>query len=431
MEYARWETKENMEKSIPLNKINRDTEIKSSGLPMAYDEDYLYVDSKFSHSMVIGASGSGKTQTITLPMLEMSCRAGENVLIQDNMGELYEHTKDMFKENGYNVIRLDFNNADNSSNGWNPFQLAYNFYKNKNTTGALDLIEDIAHYLLVDQNDFSGDSFWINSVVSYFTGLVLYLFENNNEVNLQSIYDLDSKVKDNVSEFMNKLDKEKLAYISLNNILLAPTDTRASIFALFGQKIRRYVLRSNLMDILCKNDLDISSFSEGKNIIYVNASYAEASKHLLTLLITQLVYQIENEGYKKNISVILDEFDNLLPIKDFSSTLNVLRHSGVMFTIVIKSFNEIYDKYSKEEADKLKNSFTNKLYLLSPDLNTLDEISQACGIGAIVDDHEIPLVTVEELKTFKMFEAIAIVPRMMPFRTKLLPYYAMKNKNVV
>ena len=33
------------------------------------------------------------------------------------------------------------------------------------------------------------------------------------------------------------------------------------------------------------------------------------------------------------------------------------------------------------------------------------------------------LITVEELKIFNNFEAIALIPRMMPFRTKLLPDY--------
>ena len=208
MEYAKWETKENMEKSLPLNKINRDIEIKSSGLPMAYDEEYLYTDSRFSHSMVIGSTGSGKTQTVTLPMLEMACRAGENVLVQDNMGELYEHTKEMFINSGYKVYKLDFNSFDDSS-GWNPFYLAHCYYNDGNILNAMDIIEDIAHYLLVDKYDFGGDSFWINSVINYFTGLVLYSFENCKNVDLHSIYELDARINNNVSDFLNELDKDQ------------------------------------------------------------------------------------------------------------------------------------------------------------------------------------------------------------------------------
>ena len=36
-----------------------------------------------------------------------------------------------------------------------------------------------------------------------------------------------------------------------------------------------------------------------------------------------------------------------------------------------------------------------------------------------------PLITVEELKVMKAFEAIVLIPRMMPYRTNLLPDYKM------
>ena len=54
--------------------------------------------------------------------------------------------------------------------------------------------------------------------------------------------------------------------------------------------------------------------------------------------------------------------------------------------------------------------------------HTLEEISSRCGTR-IVDGKEEPLISVSELKTFDYFEAIVLMPRMMPFRTKLLPDY--------
>ena len=78
--------------------------------------------------------------------------------------------------------------------------------------------------------------------------------------------------------------------------------------------------------------------------------------------------------------------------------------------------------YSKEEAEILKMCFGNLIYLLSDDIYTLEEISKYCG-NTMNNNKLEPLVTVEDLKTVKPFEAIVIVPRMMPFKTKLLPDY--------
>ena len=49
---------------------------------------------------------------------------------------------------------------------------------------------------------------------------------------------------------------------------------------------------------------------------------------------------------------------------------------------------------------------------------TLEEISNACG-----QNKNKPLISVPELKTIETFEAIILMSRSMPFKTKLLPDY--------
>lgn len=431
MEFAKWETKDNMINNVPLNKVNRETEITRSGIPIYYDEEYLYVDSKSAHSIVIGSTGSGKTQTITLPMLEMAAMAGENVLVQDNMGELYEHTKDMFIEKGYKVIKLDFNNTTESTK-WNPFDLPSKMYKSGNIDRAMDLIDDLAYYLLVDEHDLHVvDDFWINSVISYFTGLVLYLYESNKEVTFNSLYELDNEIRKDSKAFLDTLDENSKAYMNLKSTLLAPTDTKGSIFALFEQKFRRYILRSNLLEMLSNSEFDISDFSKEKTIIYATSSLVEGTRHLLSLVVNQIYDLININGSEKKVSIILDDFTNLVPVKNFDKMLSNSRNLGIMFTLMVKSLKDLKLVYGNEIAYSIRDNCGNMIYLLSPDTETLEEISHYCGIADIIDGHEIPLVTVEELRTFKIFEAVVLVPRMHPFRTKLLPYYAIKNKNVV
>ena len=149
MIFARWETEENMKKYIPLIGVNWNTEVKSSGLPMAYDDNYLYISDRLNHTLVIGSTGSGKTQTITLPLLELANKAGESVVIHDTTNELYEATKDRFKQNGYNIIRLNFDDAIDC-NSWNPLDLPYRLYTEGNKDKAQDMLEELAFYLLND-----------------------------------------------------------------------------------------------------------------------------------------------------------------------------------------------------------------------------------------------------------------------------------------
>lgn len=426
MNFAKWETKENMEKNIPLIGINGKSEVKASGLPMAYDDEYLYVTKRLNHSLVIGSTGSGKTQTITLPLLELANKAGESVVIHDTKNELYETTYERFKENGYNVIRLNFDDAMDSNN-WNPLDLPCRLYKEGNKDKAQDMLEELAFYLLNDLEEVNADPFWINSAINYFTGLTLYAFENEKEVSLTTIRDLDIQVKESGKDFKDKLDKKSSAYINLSGVLNAPPETKGSILAVFSQKIKRFISKENLSKMLSKSDFDIANIGKEKTIIYVVSGNSNNSERLLPLLISQ-VYYAKDEYSKKEgkINIIVDDFFELYPIRNFEKILNYSRGIYITFTLMVRGFNDLKNKYGKEQTDILKLCFANLVYLLSQDIDTLEEISNLCG-KTCEDGIVKPLISVEELKTLKVFEAIILIPRIMPIKTKLLPYYEMKK----
>ena len=104
MNFARWETKENMENLVPLIPVNKDSKIKTAGLPTFYDEDHLYITNRLNHTLVIGTTGSGKTQVVTLPILELSMRSSESIIVHDTRSEIHDKTNEKFKKCGYNVI---------------------------------------------------------------------------------------------------------------------------------------------------------------------------------------------------------------------------------------------------------------------------------------------------------------------------------------
>ena len=426
MYFAKWESIENMKKNIPLIAVNGKNKIKASGLPIMYDEENLYIDNKFVHSLIIGSTGSGKTQTITLPMLELSNLSDESVVVHDTKNELYEKTNQMFRNSGYNVIRLNFDDSIDSNN-WNPFELPLKLYKSGNKDKAQDLVEELGFYLLKDLSDENSDPFWINSVINYFTGITLYAYENYDVVNLDVIQDIDFKIRNSVDDFLKNIEKRSNIYVNLNGILNAPMETKGSILSVFDQKIKKYISKENLKKTMERTDFDITKVGSEKTIIYVVSGNSNNSEYLLPLLISQIYYA--KDEYSKNsgrISVIIDDFFSLHKIKDFSKILNYSRSVGLMFTIMVRGFNDLNNIYGKEESEIIKLCFGNTVYLLSQDIKTLEEFSDLCGKTS-VDDKVIPLISVEELKTLKVFQAIILKPRIMPIKTKLLPHYLIEK----
>ena len=420
MNYARWETLDNLKNLIRLNEVTiEDKKISSSGIPMAYSKNSLYFDSRSNHSLVIGRTGSGKTQVITLPMMKLASMANESVIVSDPAKEIYEITKDSFIKNGYRVIKLNFDECIDTDN-WNPFSLVKKYYEGGNKDRAVELIEDLGFYLLYDDDEKNADPFWINSAISYFTGVCLYCLEKEDNISLKKVYEVSETIKEKSKDFLNAFDKMSLIYIHLSGILLTPPETKGSIFAVFSDKIRKYISKSNLMNMLSNGDLDISTISKEKTVVYLQAGKSSNSSHLIPLFVSQVFASKED---RNRINIILDDFYMLNPIKGFAKMLDFARATNIIFTIMINGFNDLKNTYGKYGFEILKLCFGNIVYLLSQDFETLEEICKYCGNS----NQNTPLISVEELKTLNMFDAIILTPRIMPFKTSLLPYYKIKE----
>lgn len=417
--YARWTTKKELINL--LTKVNPKEKIKNSGIVMDYDSDNLYLDTTDASTLVIGGQASGKSQTISLPLIKSTCLAEESIIINDVGGFFYENTSKEFINNNYDVKVINFSDVT-KTNYYNPLALPYLLYKEGNKDKALELIENLSYYIFKDEEN--TDSFWINSSRDYFTGIVLYLFENakEEEINLSSVYSLSLSLNENkkLIEEINSLDKLNSIYIYLTNIISAPKETKGGIVATFTQNLTQYIAKENLSNMLSSNDIDLTSITKNKTAIYIINKTEQLANNLASLLINQLIEATIIYGKKeRRLNILLDEFNNLAPICNLSNLINYTRSLNMRFTILLNSYIELKNKYGKEESELIKYSCSNIIYLLAKDDYTLEEISKLCGN----QNSKSALITKEELKTLKLFEAIILKTRVMPIKTKLKPDY--------
>ena len=415
MYYSKWETLDNIKENMSSVSLDGRDKNKSFGLPIAYNDDKVYYDAKRGHSVILAGTGSGKTQTITLPMLKFSSIFGESVIVTDTQGEIYDVTNELFKNNGYNIIRLDFNSCVNT-NSWNPFELAEKYFKEGKKDLAYDEIECIANMLFNEDNS-SADPFWINSARSFFIGICSYLLEKKEKLTLDKIYEtINSMIKDS-EKCLEGVSKYSRCYIELSVTINAPKETKASILAVFLAKYRVYITRENMKKMLEKSDFDLNNIFKEKTIVYISFGKSSISANLVPLFIEQVCSQEKVNDLKLNI--LIDDFYYLNPIKDFDKLLSNSREKGINFTIFLRGYNDLKNAYGNNQAEIVKLCFSNTVYLLSQDIETLKEISDMCGNQST----NKPLISVEELKTLDTFEAIVLVPRTMPIRTKYIPYF--------
>ena len=297
--YSRWSKEKEIIQSKKVEEVNiLDKVSKAAGVPLLYKGDKVYVDNGENHTLVIGATGSGKTQTVIFPTVKILAKKRESMIITDPKGEIYEETANMLRARGYQVILLNFRDPQNG-NAWNPMDLPYKLYREGNKDKAIELLDDLALNILYDENNKGGDPFWEKTSADYFSGVALGLFEDakKDEININSISLATSVGEDKfggstyIKEYFQSKDPTSAAYIKATSTVMAANETKQSILSVFRQKIQLFASRENLSEMLSHSDIDLRSIGEKPTVVYIVIQDEKKTYHSLVTILLKQIYE--------------------------------------------------------------------------------------------------------------------------------------------
>ena len=436
--YSRWLKKKEMKTSSNIVVIHpTDDNIPKGGIPLYNDGKEVWVDSGGYHNMIIGSTGSGKSQAISFPFINVMAKAGESMIVTDPKGELYEGTAKELEKRGYNIVLLNFRDPDKGS-GWNPFTIPYQLYQAGNKDKAIEMLEDLAKNILYDESS-KSDPFWNNTSADYFAGLAWALFQDANdpdEVNINSINYMATAGEQKlggttyIKEYFSSKDPTSTECIKVNSTISAPNETKGSILSVFNQKIQLFSSRETLSEMLCHSDFSMEDIGRKKTAVFIVIQDEKKTYHSLVTIFLKQCYETlvrvaqENKGgkLKYRTNFLLDEFANMPPLSDVDAMVSAARSRNIRLSFIIQNFSQLNDVYGKEKAETIRGNCGNTIYLLSTELNALEEISKMCGEVKSKEKDKTdsrPLVTVTDLQNFKEEEALILRSRMRPFKTKL------------
>jgi type IV secretion system protein VirD4 len=433
--YSRWAKDKEFKKDLTMIQPLDET-IPKGGVPLLNDGSKVWIDTSGYHNMIIGSTGSGKSQALSFPYIRVLAKAGESMIITDPKGELYEGTATELKEKGYNIVILNFRDPQ-KGNCWNPFTLPYSLYKSGNQDKANELLDDLAKNILYDENNKSADPFWENTAADYFAGLSLALFEDakEEEINLNSINLMASQGEEKIGgtryilEYFNDKNQAGSAYVNASATLTAPNETRGSILSVFKSKIKLFASRENISEMLSHSDFDMEDIGKKKTAVFIVIQDEKKTYHSLVTIFLKQCYETlvrvaqENGGkLKYRTNFLMDEFANMPPLGDVDAMVSAARSRNIRLSFFIQNFSQLNDVYGKEKAETIRGNCGNTIFLLSTELAALEEISKMCGdVKSKKDDKtdSRPLITVTDLQNLKEEEAIILRSRSMPYKTKL------------
>lgn len=432
LNYARWATDEEFKSTLtPI--ILEQEGYPESGIPLICENGITYVDSSDSHSLIIGSSGSKKSRLFMMPGIFTLSRAGESMVITDPKGELFERTSGYLKENGYKVYCVNFRDG-NRQNSWNPLEIPRRFFSMSKFDLAVGLLNDFAH-ISVPHSLRNNDPFWDDSARSAFMGMLLILMmlaENTDEVNIRSLLRLRSSLfndrqhlsnhRENslFSRIMDLIDEDCLAGFYLSALAIAPEKTFGSIMATLDNHLMKFLIRPEITDMLCHNDINFSELGNEKTAIYLVMPDEKETYHSLISIFIQQCYETlifeaqkqEDIKLRNRVNFLLDEFSSLPKIKEFPSMIAAARSRNIRFNIVVQSEKQLFSHYDCD-AEIIEGNCNNWIFLYSKELHTLEKISKLCG----TQKSGKPLITLSRLQRLNKDAGEALV-----FHGREFPY---------
>ena len=448
---SRWMTKKEIRKNFKVWNIG--SSLTSGGIPVTYMDGKYYYSDSFDHTLIIGSTGSGKTQCEILPLIFNLGYAGESMVINDTKAELYAYTSNFLRSRGYNIKVINLRDAF-ASDGWNPLHLPYRYYKDDNIDMAGDMIENFSKSLT--KNLSSKDMYWEKSANAVLTALCYALLEDAHseaEVNLYSLYNLLVEHGSKMIDRFNSLDlyfKQKpagsLSKMAYATGSFAKGETRATLFSVLATTIKMFS-DVGIANLTSKTDFELDDIGKKKTAVYLIIPDEKESRHELASLFIEQCYQSlinTAQSYSSGkmpirVNFILDEFASMPPI-NMSTKITVSRSRNIRFFLIIQDFDQLKEKY-KEQAGTIKSNCTNWIYLLTSDSESAKEISSRLGKYTISSsrvstssrleqlDFNISndkslmgreLMMPEELMRFKFGEAIFMTTRNYPVKAKIM-----------
>lgn len=395
---ARWLTKKEYQKYFKSNILTDKTEqFKSGGVIVGYDKkrekEKMYYINDNIHTLVVGATRSGKTRSIVLQTIGNLALAGESMIISDPKSELFEYTSDYLKSLGYKVIAIDFKNPKKSDR-YNYLQPVIDAVNRGDFRKAEEYAWDITQSLVGDEET-KMEKIWKDGEMSVIAGAIMsVVFDNREHPEYQNLTNVFSFIAEMcltkaqtmpLNKYIENLSPDHPSSKIFSIARIAPEKTRGSFFTSALATLKLFTNQS-VYGMSCTSDFDLKVLGEQKTAIYLIVSDEKTTYYsIASLFVYQnyvaLVESADSRGgeLKVRVNYVLDEFGNYTTIPSFSNMLTVAGGRRIRFNLFLQSFSQLDNKYGKDISENIRDNCQTWIYLKTASYETANIISKKLG----------------------------------------------------
>lgn len=422
------------------------------------------VDDADIHTLMIGASGVGKTANFLYPNIEYCCAAGMSFVTTDSKGDLYRNTATIAeKYYGYKISVIDLRNPTRS-NGYNMLYLVNKYmdlYKKEDKLEFKAKAEKFAKItaktiISADGNisNMGQNAFFYECAEGLITAVILLVAEfcPPEKRHIISVFKLIQdllapsigKGQTQFQRLIELLPSEHKARWFAGAALNSSEQAMASVMSTALSRLNAF-LDSELEQILCfDTSIDVEEFCNHKSAIYLVLPEEDATKHFLISLIFQQLYRemltvADEKGGQldKRVMFYADEIGTLPKIDGLEMIFSASRSRKISIVAIIQSLAQFEKTYGREGCEIIVDNCQCTLFgSFAPNSKTAEEMSRNLGKQTILSGSitksaradggskslqmiERPLMTVDELKSMPKGHFVVMKTGCHPMRTRL------------
>lgn len=422
------------------------------------------VDDADIHTLMIGASGVGKTANFLYPNIEYCCAAGMSFVTTDSKGDLYRNTATIAeKYYGYKISVIDLRNPTRSS-GYNMLYLVNKYmdlYKKEDKLEFKAKAEKFAKItaktiISADGNisNMGQNAFFYECAEGLITAVILLVAEfcPPKKRHIISVFKLiqdllapsSGKGQTQFQRLIELLPSEHKARWFAGAALNSSEQAMASVMSTALSRLNAF-LDSELEQILCfDTSIDVEEFCNRKSAIYLVLPEEDATKHFLISLIFQQLYRemltvADEKGGQldKRVMFYADEIGTLPKIDGLEMIFSASRSRKISIVAIIQSLAQFEKTYGREGCEIIVDNCQCTLFgSFAPNSKTAEEMSRNLGKQTILSGSvtksaradggskslqmiERPLMTVDELKSMPKGHFVVMKTGCHPMKTRL------------
>ena len=355
-----------------------------------------------SNLAICGASGTGKSRSISRNLILQAARRGESIIVTDPKSELYESMSQYLRDQGYTVRVFNLIEMDHSDS-WNCL----------GEVGGSELMaQTFSDIVLSNTSGDSKDAFWFNAELNLLKALVLYvsLEMPPEKRNLGTVYELLTKEDErSLNKIMSSIRREHVNKFTGEVMPPSPAFAPFSIFMQSNETVRTSViigLGSKLQVMQAKQVRNITSYNEidlelpGKQkcayfciVSDQDNTFDFLSSLFFSFLFIKLIRYADShcEGgvLKPKVKFILDEFPNCCLIPDFTKKISTIRSRGVSVAVFFQNVGQMKNRYPDDQWQEILGACDSTVFLGCTDMLTAKYFSDRIGVASVEVESEM------------------------------------------